>query len=43
MQWIQSLFVFLAALAAAGYLIYKWMPKSKTKKESSCGTDCGCH
>ncbi|MDA8948562.1 FeoB-associated Cys-rich membrane protein [Flavobacteriaceae bacterium] len=43
MEWIQPLFVFLAAGSAVGYLIFKWMPKSKKNKDSSCGTDCGCH
>lgn len=43
MEWLQSLFVCVAAFMAAGYLIYKWMPKSKTKKGGSCGTDCNCH
>ena len=42
-EWIQAILVFFAALSAVGYLIYKWIPKSKTKKENSCGKDCGCH
>jgi len=42
-EWIQAILVFFAVLSAVGYLIYKWMPKSKTKKENSCGKDCGCN
>ena len=43
MEWIQTVLVFFAALSAVAYLIYKLIPKSKTKKENSCGKDCGCH
>ncbi|MDC0514863.1 FeoB-associated Cys-rich membrane protein [Flavobacteriaceae bacterium] len=43
MEWIQLLFVLFAALAAVAFLIYKWMPKSKSKKGGSCDTNCGCH
>ena len=32
MEWIQPLFVLFAALGAVAFLIYKWMPKSKSKK-----------
>jgi hypothetical protein len=43
MEWIQHLFILFAALASVAFLIYKWMPKSKSKKGGSCDTNCGCH
>ena len=42
MEWIQPLFVLFAALGAVAFLIYKWMPKLKSKKGGSCDTNCGC-
>ncbi|MDG1652017.1 MAG: FeoB-associated Cys-rich membrane protein [Flavobacteriaceae bacterium] len=43
MEWIQNVLVLVAVVSALAYLIFKWMPKPKAKKNASCGTDCGCH
>jgi len=43
MEWIQPFLVFLAALSALAFLVYKGMPKSKSNKGGSCYTNCGCH
>ncbi|WP_416445432.1 hypothetical protein ACH3O9_06400 [Leeuwenhoekiella sp. A16] len=49
MEWIQNALVLLIFLAAAGYLVTKfiWKPAflgGNSSKKGGCGKDdCGCH
>jgi len=43
MEWIQTLFVFIAVVSAIVFLGYKWLPIKKKKNDSSCDKNCGCH